>query len=204
MNLFKLKKDGKVVGYESLKNCQWWVEATIGDGGKDCCKPWKIDKPMREMTKEEWDYLEFCERLPFVCEDKNGEKVFAGEKSKCSTCHRVGEIGKPVGPDLTTIGRNRSASDLLESIVFPSASIVRDFESHKVLTVDGRAMVGLIVSETSDSIELQQPSGEREKLNQEDIEQIIPSAVSIMPAGLDEALSEQELLDVVQFLQRAK
>ena len=71
---------------------------------------------------------------------KRGQAVFMSEKSKCSSCHRVGEQGKRVGPDLTTIGANRTAGDLLESMVFPSASIVRDYESYKVLTVDGTSV----------------------------------------------------------------
>ncbi len=135
---------------------------------------------------------------------KRGQAVFMSEKSKCSSCHRVGEQGKRVGPDLTTIGANRTAGDLLESMVFPSASIVRDYESYKVLTVDGRALTGLLVSESADAIEIQQASGEKVLLRQSDIEQISPSTVSIMPAGLDETLSETELLDVVKYLQSLK
>lgn len=135
---------------------------------------------------------------------KRGQAVFMSEKSKCSSCHRVAKQGIRVGPDLTTIGANRSAGDLLESLVFPSASIVRDYESYQVLTVDGRAMTGLLVGESSGTIEIQQASGEKVLLRQDDIEQIETSAVSIMPAGLDEALTETELLDVVKYLQSLK
>jgi putative heme-binding domain-containing protein len=130
-----------------------------------------------------------------------GEQVFMGEKSKCSSCHRVGKKGKAVGPDLTTIGANRSASDLLESIVFPSASIVRDYESHKVLTADGHVLTGLVIAESTDTIELQQSNGDKVKIHQDDVEQISASSVSVMPAGLDEALTEQDMLDVVRYLQ---
>ncbi len=126
------------------------------------------------------------------------------EKAKCSSCHRIGEQGQRVGPDLTTIGANRTAGDLLESMVFPSASIVRDYESYKVLTIDGRALSGLLVRESAKAIEIQQASGEKVTLRQEDIEQITTSTVSIMPAGLDEALTETQLLDVVRYLQSLK
>jgi putative heme-binding domain-containing protein len=130
-----------------------------------------------------------------------GQQVFAGEKAKCSSCHRVGKVGKAVGPDLTTIGSVRSANDLLESIVFPSASIVRDYGTHQILTIDGRALTGLVVSESADAIQLQQASGDRVKVKHDDIEQITTGKLSIMPAGLDEALTEKELLDVVRYLQ---
>ncbi|QDT06617.1 HEAT repeat protein [Rubripirellula lacrimiformis] len=129
-----------------------------------------------------------------------GRMVFHSEKSKCSACHRIGQQGNRVGPDLTTIGANRSASDLLESIVFPSASIVRDYTTHKVLTVDGRAFVGVVVEDAGGAIQLQQANGKMESIAADDIDQIAASAVSIMPAGLDEALTEAELVDIVTFL----
>ncbi|TWU01249.1 PVC-type heme-binding CxxCH protein [Stieleria varia] len=133
-----------------------------------------------------------------------GASVFVGEKAKCSSCHRIAEIGKAVGPDLTTIGANRSADDLLESIVFPSASIVRDYGTYQVLTHSGRVLTGLLVGETASSIQVQIASGETVTLMLTEIEQITPSSVSTMPAGLDESLSEQELLDVVSYLLRQK
>ena len=139
-------------------------------------------------------------RIP-LGDAERGAKVFASEKAKCSSCHRIGRFGKAVGPDLTTIGNNRSVEDLLESIVFPSASIVRDYGTYKVLTADGRVVTGLLVKETANAIEIQQANGEISKIVNDDIEQISPSAVSTMPAGLDEALTEQQLLDVVRYLQ---
>jgi putative heme-binding domain-containing protein len=78
---------------------------------------------------------------------------------------------------------------------------VRDYESYKVVTVEGRVLAGLVVSESADMIEIQQASGEKLRLDRDDIELIAPSTVSIMPAGLEEALTETELLDVVTYLQ---
>ncbi len=132
---------------------------------------------------------------------QRGESLFFNEKSKCSVCHRVGDKGNRVGPELTTIGSNRTSNDLLESIVFPSASIVRDYESYKVLTEDGRVITGIVVSETNDVVVIQQASGEKVELGQNEIEELSPNTVSIMPGGLDQSLTEQELLDVVSYLQ---
>lgn len=133
-----------------------------------------------------------------------GKAIFASEKAKCSTCHRVADQGLRVGPDLTTIGLNRSADDLLESILFPSASIVRDYDPYKIMTVDGRVLSGILVGETQATIELQQTSGEKLSIPRDDIEQIAPSEVSIMPAGLEEVLSEADLLDIVTYMQGLK
>ena len=135
---------------------------------------------------------------------KRGRLLFASEKAKCSSCHRVGDLGQAVGPDLTTIGANRSATDLLESIVFPSASIVRDYSTCQVLTLNGRVFSGILVSESSDAIQLQQASGELIRILQSDIERVDLGGVSIMPAGLDQSLTEGELTDIVNYLQSLK
>ena len=133
-----------------------------------------------------------------------GRDVFFSEKSKCSACHQIGQQGKQIGPDLTTIGANRSARDLLESIILPSSSIVRDYESLNVVTGDGKAHVGLLASETADKLKLQLSTGEFVAIERDDIEQISPSSVSIMPNGLDEALTDQQLADVIAFLRGLK
>lgn len=130
----------------------------------------------------------------------HGRELFFAEKSKCSSCHRAGEIGGKIGPDLTTIGSNRTAKDLLESVVFPSATIVRDYESNSVVTVNGNVYTGMIAKETADTLYLQQQAGEPIAIARADIEQMAPSPTSIMPSGLDDALSDQELADVVAFL----
>lgn len=135
---------------------------------------------------------------------RRGRTLFASEQAKCSSCHRVGELGQAVGPDLTTIGANRSATDLLESIVFPSASIVRDYSTYQVLTVSGRAFSGVLVSESSEAIQLQQASGKLMRILQSDIERIVPGSISIMPAGLEQTLTEDELVDIVKYLQSLK
>lgn len=137
-------------------------------------------------------------------DSKRGEIAFASEKAKCSACHRVGKEGKSIGPDLTTIGANRSANDLLESIVFPSASIVRDYGTHQILTVNGKALTGVVVAEDVNALQLQQASGDRTTIPLDDIEMMKPSSVSIMPAGLDGVLTESELIDVVSYLQSLK
>jgi len=129
-----------------------------------------------------------------------GKQLFRSERAKCSTCHRVSQDGKAVGPDLTTIGMNRSVEDLIESIVFPSASIVRDYQTFQVLSFDGRVYTGIVTEETADTIRLQLASGQQISLRREEIDRMQPSPVSIMPSGLDEQLSENELAHIVKYL----
>ncbi len=146
---------------------------------------------------------ELKERI-FAGDAERGRTVFFSEKAKCSACHRVGDKGQRVGPDLTTIGANRSIHDLLESIVVPSASIVRDYETYSVLTVDGRVINGLIAKETTAELVIQQANGEKVTVAREEIDTVNTNPVSIMPNGLEEALSETDLADVIAYLKSQK
>ena len=165
------------------------------------------NKILDRLKKHHQEKLGRLEKLRSRLSDGNairGRSLFAAEKAKCSSCHRVGDLGQAVGPDLTTIGANRSATDLLESIVFPSASIVRDYSTYQVLTINGQAFSGVLVSENSEAIQLQQASGKSVRILQSEIERIDPGSVSIMPAGLEQALTEDELVDIVKYLQSLK
>jgi putative heme-binding domain-containing protein len=131
---------------------------------------------------------------------RRGQAVFNSTKASCSACHAIGYLGGTVGPDLTQIGKIRSERDLLESIVFPSASFVRSYEPVLVTLKDGRTHNGLIRQETSDEILLATGINQEVRIARKDIEEIQPSKVSIMPAGLDQQLSPQDLADLVTFL----
>jgi putative heme-binding domain-containing protein len=131
---------------------------------------------------------------------RRGQAVFNGTKASCSACHAIGYLGGNVGPDLTHIGKIRSERDLLESIVFPSASFVRSYEPVVVTTKDGKAINGLIRKDSPDEITLATGINQEVRIARKDIEEIQPSRVSIMPAGLDQQLTPQELADLVAFL----
>ena len=129
-----------------------------------------------------------------------GREVFFSEKAKCATCHRVGSQGGNIGPDLTTIGANRSARDLLESILFPSATLVRQYEPYVVALDDGRVLTGLIARETSELVVLQPATGKPIEIPRSQIEQIQSSTTSIMPSGMESVIDRERMIDLVQFL----
>lgn len=135
---------------------------------------------------------------------RRGQAVFNDAKAACVSCHSMGYLGGKVGPDLTTIGQVRTEIDLLESILYPSASFVRSFEPVTVKTKDGEAHSGILRGDNDDGVLLVSGPNLEERIARTDIEEMRPGTVSIMPAGLDTQLSKQELADLVAFLKATK
>jgi putative heme-binding domain-containing protein len=133
-----------------------------------------------------------------------GKKIFFGNKATCSACHRAGNDGGAIGPELTKVGQIRARMDLLESLLYPSASFVRGYESYQVLTTGGQSIVGIVSRETPDAVYLRTAQKEEIRVARAEIEELAPSKLSIMPQGLDRLLSQGELRDVVAFLQSLK
>jgi len=131
---------------------------------------------------------------------RRGQAVFNSEKTACTVCHIVGYLGGRLGPDLTNIGKIRSERDLLESIVYPSAAIVRGYEPVVVTTKSGETFSGLVRKEVADEVVLATGPETEQRIAREDIAGIVPGTMSPMPPGLEAALSKQELADLVAFL----
>jgi putative heme-binding domain-containing protein len=131
---------------------------------------------------------------------RRGQLIFNSQKAACSACHAMGYMGGTIGPDLSKIGKIRSERDLLEAVVFPSVSFVRSYEPILILTKSGKQFNGLIRKETPDEITLATGAKEEARILRSDIEEIRPSTVSIMPAGLDTQLTKQQLADLITFL----
>ena len=129
-----------------------------------------------------------------------GRALYFGDKAACSTCHAVGNEGGTLGPDLTTIGLVRSGHDILESIMFPSASMVPDYQPFNV-EARGELLNGIVARETPDSITLWTAATETRTIARGEIQSMTPAAMSMMPEGLDSALTEEQLLDLIAFLQ---
>ncbi len=130
-----------------------------------------------------------------------GEEVFFSTKAACSKCHSVAGQGAAVGPDLTTIGAVRTGQDLLESVVFPSATFARGYRPYTVVTIDGRVVSGLITRETGDALYLRTSELDEIRISKSDVEIVKESNTSIMPKGLDQLLTPDELRDLLAYLQ---
>jgi putative heme-binding domain-containing protein len=133
-----------------------------------------------------------------------GFQVFRGTKAACSACHRIGYVGGQIGPELTRIGATRTRRALLEAIVFPSARLEQSYAPLRVLTTDGQVLNGLVARDSGGVLELITGATQRVTIAHDDIEQRLPSPVSIMPAGLEQQLTLDELADLLTMLEAAR
>jgi putative membrane-bound dehydrogenase-like protein len=127
---------------------------------------------------------------------------YAGEKiymDRCAACHRLFFKGGNLGPELTGYQRDNLGT-MLESIVHPSREIRQGFELFQALTIDGRMVQGFQVERDSQVLVLRGPDGQDVSLSVNDIEQIEPAGRSLMPDGLLDDLSPQQIRDLFAYL----
>lgn len=134
---------------------------------------------------------------------EEGRKLYFGVAT-CSQCHMVGTEGKNVGPSLTEIGSKLTKEAMYVSIVSPSAGISHNYESFAVRTNDDEVVVGLLVSNTEQSVTLRDAKGIEFTFAKNDIDELKKQEKSLMPENLHELISEQGLVDLVEYLATLK
>ena len=145
-------------------------------------------------------------KLSFLSEGNalRGLQLFRSSKLACSGCHKMGYVGNEIGPDLTRIGKTRTQEALLEAILYPSSRIEQGYATTKILTSDGQIFNGMITSESDNNIHLQLSADRVEIIPKISVEKREISLISIMPHGLAELLSDQDLADLLALLNAAK
>jgi putative membrane-bound dehydrogenase-like protein len=116
----------------------------------------------------------------------------------CASCHKLYGHGGEIGPDLTGSGRD-SLDYLLENLLDPSASVSADFKMSVVALRDGRVLNGLVRGQTDRTLTLQTPT-EVQYLDRDDIDELQSSPLSLMPEGLLDPLSREEIRDLIAYL----
>jgi putative membrane-bound dehydrogenase-like protein len=128
---------------------------------------------------------------------ESGHKLFV---KHCAICHALYGEGNKVGPDLTSADRkNRDA--LLLNILDPSGYIRPEFVSQIAVLNDGRVLTGLVIEATPQQLTLVDAKNQKTTLARNEVEQINPSAQSLMPERLLETLAPQEVRDLFRYLQ---
>ena len=130
----------------------------------------------------------------------NGARMFRSEAVACNKCHQVNGEGTDFGPALSEIGTKLGKDALYEAILNPSAGISFGFEAWQVNLKNGDDAYGLVVSETAEELAIKAVGGIVTRFKKSDIASRAQQKLSIMPAGLQQAMTRQELVDLVEYL----
>ncbi len=118
---------------------------------------------------------------------------------QCKNCHRIGQEGKQLGPDLTQIGKKLDKPKLLESILEPSKTVEREWVT-RLVEANGEVLTGLLVEQTPSHIVLRQADGKEVRLATATIDRLAPQAKSLMPELLLQDMTAQQVADLLEFL----
>lgn len=160
----------------------------------------KLD-PDATQQKQKLDSIEAS--LP-AGDIRRGQLIFNGTKAACVSCHAIGYVGGQVGPDLTRVGATRKERDLLESIVFPSASFVQSYQPTAVQLRSGTPQYGIIKRDDAQGLLLVTGPNHEVHIPRDQIKAMQPGKISLMPAGFGDQLSPQELADLLAFLKACR
>ncbi|MSU61823.1 MAG: c-type cytochrome [Pedosphaera sp.] len=134
-----------------------------------------------------------------------GRRLFADAKGvNCVACHRVAGEGSDLGPDLTSVGIQFDRRALAEAILFPSKTVREGYQMIAIEMLDGEEWNGLVKGETADTLILRDSAGREHKLPRASIKSRQSKLISLMPEGLHAALSLEEFLDLVTYLESLK
>lgn len=129
-----------------------------------------------------------------------GKEVF---KTLCSNCHQINNEGTNFGPDLSEIGAKLSKEALYNSILFPDQGINFGYEGYRIQLKDGSTVIGKIVSETEEQIDLQYITSQQ-TVDKAQVVSRTKMETSLMPGNLHSSMSQQELVDLVEYLSGLK
>jgi putative heme-binding domain-containing protein len=181
--------------------------AKINDGlasGRRAQSDFPAAKP-RSFVKA-WTMADFAD-LDAVGKGRNFEKGRqAFVDAQCLACHRFGLEGGGVGPDLTAVSARFSRRDVLEAILDPSKVVSEQFQNTSVWLKNGDDHTGRLVNETADSLVLvpnQLQPDTKITVKKADVTKRAFSKLSPMPAGLADALTKEDILDLLAFIESA-
>ena len=163
------------------------------------------DRPTADLPSGDESKWDLDELVRYVESDtgrfgdpERGKSLYA--KAQCAACHRFDGQGDSVGPDLTAIARRFTRREVLESILFPAHVISDQYMSKKVLTLDGKVYVGLVSEDGRGMIAIRDSRNQVTRVDEADVDQILPNNSSIMPSGLLDELTLGEISDLLAYL----
>jgi putative heme-binding domain-containing protein len=141
-------------------------------------------------------YLQYRTALDLPSDRDRGARVFERE---CIICHKLGERGHAVGPNLASVQR-RTPNEVLLHILDPNREVAPEYLEYAVSLEDGRVASGLVVAETAVSLSLRRAGGVEDTVLRANIEAITGTRKSLMSEGLEARITPQEMADLITFI----
>ena len=135
---------------------------------------------------------------------ENGKKIFYDKRSLCSECHSINGKANSIGPDLAAAGDKFSRSDIIQSIIHPSASIMTGYATTIIETTNQESFIGILKSINDDNVILSNLDEKKRTIPRSIIKSQITSPASLMPVGLHTKLNTKEFTDLTAFLESLK
>lgn len=173
------------------------LEATAARGGSTGSTTAAEVSANRTMKPEEFEA--FVTVVRDRADAKRGEAIYTRESLRCTSCHRVGDRGGRVGPNLAAIGASSPLDYIIDSVVNPAKNVKEGYNTVVVLTTDGRVVAGIPVSRSDSQLVLRDATDKEVRIATADIDEESPGT-SLMPAGLVDGLSREELADLIRYL----
>ncbi len=201
---------------EAIRLLEKWTWTTQGDTPGDwklTLKSWQAwfaesypDYPEAKLPEEPEDSKWKFEQLnDFITGDEGrdgdperGALVF--QKALCDKCHRYGDTGEAMGPDLTSLTKRFTRKEILQSVLFPSHIVSSQYAAKTLVMVDGRQIAGMVAPGPEGQKIVLKSDGEKESVREEDIDEVMPNKTSAMPIGLFDELTLEEIADLFSYL----
>lgn len=173
---------------------------TVPVGGEKTQKKARVYKFVKD-----WNMAELSALLPEASKNRDynrGKEAYAA--AQCQACHRFGNDGGSVGPDLTAVASRFSRADILSSILEPSKVVSEQYQNITVTKKDGDDFTGRLLEETDDKIVLvvnQLEPDKKTTIKKSEIASRAPSKLSPMPEGLINILTKEDILDLIAYME---
>lgn len=189
----------KTLGDEERKSLREVLAAYTPPAERERRRP----APPRKMVKN-WTLNDALPMLANVGKGRDFNKGKAAyEAAQCLACHKFGNEGGAGGPDLTAISSRFTRRDILEATIEPSKVISEQYQNVAIVRKSGDPVVGRLLEETNDKLVLQPDllKPDKVEVKKSDVARRVPSKLSPMPEGLVNILTQDELLDLLAYME---
>jgi putative heme-binding domain-containing protein len=211
--LLGVRAEEKGQSFENVESLlEHWTGMQRPEQAATTMRPWQKwyakmhpDRPPANLPDEDQSRWDFDQLVSYLDSDEGrfGDPVHgraAYSKAKCAQCHQFGDHGESIGPPLSGIARRFSKREIVESVLYPAHVVSDQYASKKVLTLDGRVLIGMVSQRSEGAIDIRDANNQVTMLRESEIDQVLPSHSSIMPSGLLDDLTLREISDMMAYL----